>query len=367
MINTGSYKVQKQVARIECFDVLRVIAMVAVILNHSFGYFSIIKYAQYQNTLIWHIDNILIAFTRFDVPIFFMLSGALLLKRDSTLSLEHLFKIRIPRILIPLLTWNLIYIIIFKYNSGLNSIIKEFYSSIFLVRDYAGHLWYLYALIAIYLLSPLIKCFIDRANEKLINYALLIWITFSILIPFFDKFIPNISFPNYADLNILAGYLGYFILGYKLSNIKRTFNQKSLIIIFMLGWILSAVLGYFLQKYIKSIDTFFLGFLTPNVVIMSIAMFIFIKQLLKTHELTPKFKGVIVNISNLSFGIYLVHLLFKDAAVLVFEKYTISPILFLISCPIIVFIVSYVTIYIASNIGLLSFCITGNKYKKPSK
>lgn len=107
-------EITKQEERIEYFDVLRVIAMLAVILNHSFGHFSVDECLKYQNTLIWHVDNTLNTFTRFNVPIFLMISGALLLKNEKSESVEYLFKKRIPRILVPFLVWDMIYIVTLK-------------------------------------------------------------------------------------------------------------------------------------------------------------------------------------------------------------------------------------------------------------
>ncbi|MBP2032208.1 surface polysaccharide O-acyltransferase-like enzyme [Clostridium algifaecis] len=286
------------------------------------------------------------------------------MKNDKNISLKYLFKKRIPRVLIPFLVWNIIYIIAYCRVKGGHSIIREFIASIFSTRGYAEHLWYLYALIAIYLILPIVRCFISRTNKALINYALLIWTFFSIFMPFIHQFIPKVQFANYADLNILAGYLGYFILGYKLANSKRTFNTISLVILFIIGWMITAIGGYEYQNLLGNKNIFFQDFLTPNVVVMSITLFIFIKQLLQKHKLSAKIKPIILNLSYLSFGIYLVHFLFRNVGLIIFQKYPVNPYLYLIISPVFVFIMSYITICIASKIKVLSFCITGNKYKK---
>lgn len=213
-------------------------------------------------------------------------------------------------------------------------------------------------------MTPIIRSFISKGNEKLIDYTLLIWLFFSILIPFAHDFMPKIKFANYADLNILGGYLGYYILGYKLANGKRMFNTMTLVVIFILGWMVTAVGGYINESIFKSNVMFFQDFLTPNVVAMSFALFVFIKQLLQKHKLPKKFKNIIVNLSYLSFGIYLVHFLFRNFGLIIFKKYPISPYLYMFFSPICVFIMSYITIYIATKIKVISFCITGNKYRE---
>ena len=64
-------------------DILRIIAMVAVVLNHSWGLFSYDLYDTYKGTPIFYLDNLLNCSTRFNVPIFFMISEALMLGREK--------------------------------------------------------------------------------------------------------------------------------------------------------------------------------------------------------------------------------------------------------------------------------------------
>ena len=56
--------------RIHWVDYMRLIAMIAVICNHSWGYFSVDNFEKYDGSSIYYIDIILNTFTRFDVPFF---------------------------------------------------------------------------------------------------------------------------------------------------------------------------------------------------------------------------------------------------------------------------------------------------------
>ena len=73
-------------------DILRVIAMFAVIFNHSWGYFSCDNYQLYSDTTIYFIDVILNTITRIDVPIFLMISGYLMLKSKKYSSIKACLK-----------------------------------------------------------------------------------------------------------------------------------------------------------------------------------------------------------------------------------------------------------------------------------
>ena len=72
--------------RIVWIDWLRIIAMMAVVCNHSWGYFSVDHFNDYVGDGIYYVDMALNTFTRFNVPIFLMISGYLMLsniKNDS--------------------------------------------------------------------------------------------------------------------------------------------------------------------------------------------------------------------------------------------------------------------------------------------
>ena len=90
---------------IDWLDAVRWLATIAVITIHvvapylyQYGQISIVN---------WNIYNVIDSLSRFAVPFFVMLSGALLLNR--TISLVDFLKKRFLRILIPFLFWSLIY------------------------------------------------------------------------------------------------------------------------------------------------------------------------------------------------------------------------------------------------------------------
>ena len=85
----------------------------------------------------------------------------------------------------------------------------------------AIHLWFMYALIPLYILSPFIKKMIDALDRNLVVYLLSLWLFFSAVLPTVAAFLPQ-SFSSILvldrryDLSIMAGYAGYFVAGYYL-------------------------------------------------------------------------------------------------------------------------------------------------------
>jgi len=287
------------------FDNLRVVATIGVIFIHvssdyapSTGSISVYNF--------W-IGNIFDSASRFSVPIFVMLSGALLLPKDYGIGV--FLKKRLLRLLLPFIFWSVIYILnsfYWRVQDGEKLQFIETAKSVLLqLRDGSSlHFWYIYMIIGLYLFIPIIGKWVRNATEKEILYFLGIWL-FTLILnqPIIENFKPNI------DLSYFTGFLGYLILGYYLT-VKSFTNQKRLNIIsttLLLVGLLSTILGTYLVLHFKNeyVSTFY-ECLSPNIFLFSMGIFL----LLKNKDIS---NGVLVKIRNFickySYGIFLVHVI----------------------------------------------------------
>ena len=83
------------------YDLLRVASMVGVVYLHTAA-----GALRQLGTPLWHFSNLISSLATAAVPLFFMLSGALLLSHPRTAELGTLFRRRLPKVLIPLLAWS---------------------------------------------------------------------------------------------------------------------------------------------------------------------------------------------------------------------------------------------------------------------
>lgn len=213
--------------RIESLDSLRVLATFAVILVHVSHPLTEQIHHQY-----WWVANLYDSSARFCVPIFLMLSGSLLLKKQ--VDIKPFISKRLVRILIPFLFWNTVYLMINQYftyiASGqfytLNTIIKAY------IKGASFHFWYVYMIIGLYLLIPILTSWITLKNHKQITYFLGIWvitIAASCLSPKYQSY--------FLELPYFSGYIGYLILGYWLS-VQNIQKKQALLVgftLFILG------------------------------------------------------------------------------------------------------------------------------------
>lgn len=280
-------------------DNIRAVSTIAVVILHVAAPI-LYKYGEITEEN-WNIGNFYDGMVRFCVPVFFMLSGALLLSKDYELS--YFLKKRFWRIIPPLFFWSLIYLIYDIFLTGEQSFTLINSVKIIIRKFFYGakfHLWFVYTLLGLYLFIPILRKWIKHSNDKEILYFLILWFaTIVYSIPYLKIYLPDIPLTNFS------GYIGYLVLGYYLSNLtKRT---KYIPIIFMIIGIGITIYGTYYLTHKKNVFfSFFYGYLTPNVLLSSIGVFLILKNLRINNEMLKK---LISFLSNHSFGIYLVHIL----------------------------------------------------------
>ncbi|MDD4969928.1 MAG: acyltransferase family protein [Paludibacter sp.] len=296
------------------FDNLRVIATIGVIFVHV----DINTLNEYNKIpeVSWWIANFFQSLFCFCIPIFVMITGALLLPKD--IELKCFLKNRFFRLIIPFLFWSFIYILFnFKFLPQRNEMsIVEIMKWFFLQINGLSsvHFWYIYMIIGVYLTIPIIGGWIRNSGKNEINYFLILWLI-SIIInqPVFSNFKPNI------DLTYFSGFMGYLILGYYLS-IKKIESSKVSIILILTGFILTTLGTYFYSRNHGSFDSHLYQSFSPNVIILSTGVFLFLKNrnshfesvnsCSKQADVNLKLSILARNfICKYSYGIYLIHVL----------------------------------------------------------
>lgn len=318
-------------------SILRILATFSVIMIHVSGPI-VVDYGNVSN-FDWNIANFYDAISRYSVPIFFMISGALLLNKDYRL-MEFL-KGKLIKIVLPFIIWSLFYSIINRYvlNEETFDIIKII-KDVFYGSEY--HLWFIYALIGVYLTVPIIRQWIKRASQKEILYFIIIWIiTLVIGIPGLDVYFPKIDFVYFS------GFIGYFVLGYYLSKFKSIGKCTAVLFIF-LGLIITIYGTYFYTIKTSKFFGYFYEYLNLNTLLVSSGLFIILH---KKKIFNKKMKSSISILSKCSFGIYLIHpLILRLFRLNSFDVYMFSPIISIVIISLSCFIISYVIIFCIKKI-----------------
>ena len=277
--------------RIFFYDFLRVIACLMIIIVHSpasntpymyNNYFAIITYTMMAG-----------------VALFFMLSGGLLL--PSQLSPKDFFKRRLSRVVGPIVFWTMVYAM-YQYffdGIGLKQLGLEILGMPFSNQG-APELWFMYTLLGLYLVTPILSPFITKAKREDMELYLLIW-GISLLIPYL-KLLWNI--PDSGIFTYVSGYVGFFFLG---SYLHRFYND-SIFFRYTNFIIVICIIPMVVIKYLDMNGGELMDVCAFPLAALTIGIYLIVKKLnVERCNITSLFYNGIVNISTLSFGIYLSH------------------------------------------------------------
>lgn len=301
-------KINQSSERIIWLDIVRIVAIALVVCTHSIG-------AQTWTPLSissdWVINDFYTSLFRICVPLFIMVSGALLLDKIEPYTI--FFTKRATKVIIPWILWTFIYMVWNVFSNGIAiSTPYAFLKSFYII--FMSQFWFLPMITGIYLLTPLLRVWIKHARKLDVYYALALWFGIYSIYPFIHKIIS----PEYAvPVPFVLEHLGYFLLGYVIYRwINVVKYTKILILIFVLS-VMANSFGTFAAFGINRLDLqgYFWNNLSFFIVVATIASFLLIRNLFEKQIFAKDSKayGVIITLSNASFGIFFVHVIIIQA------------------------------------------------------
>ena len=293
-------------------DLIRTVAIVLVILLHA----SIegnpnLDIMSPNGVQLWWTSNIYDSISRSAVPLFVMLTGALLLQPTKVNEpVGVFFKKRWSRVGIPILFWGTIF---FLWDFAIKG---QTLTPLFVLQGvFTGpyvHFWFVYALLGLYFITPLLRVIVAYTNWSLIRYFLLLWFVgtgiFSLL-TLYENIYSQIVWFNHTVF-IFTGLIGYFILG---AYIEKLQTRR---LILYLGLILSTlwtIIGtYFLVGTLGELyGPFFLDASSFSVIITSVTLFLILASIPnhKIQKRYPRGNRMLKIISENTLPIYLFHII----------------------------------------------------------
>ena len=336
-------ELQKNPQHIVWLDVVRFVAMFTVVCCHCTDPFNF-----YPGTAP-NIDEIKLwgaiygALLRPCVPLFVMITGALLLPVRGEVSV--FYKKRIPRVLWPFLIWSVIYNL-FPWITGLlgikPEIILDFFpysgeevmrQSLSISLDYIAqipfnfsivdvHMWYIYLLIGSYLYLPVFSAWVEKASDKAKLWFLGAWAV-TLLLPYYNQFVAQYlwgtcSWNAFGMFYYFAGFNGYLLIGHYLRNLDWKLGK--ILAIGLPMFVIGYAVTFFGFRYITALPEYsdemlelFFTYCSLNVVMMTIPVFMLCK---KVNFRSEGIKKALANLTLCGFGIYMIHYFFTGPSVL---------------------------------------------------
>jgi surface polysaccharide O-acyltransferase-like enzyme len=282
-------------SRDTAIDSLRTVACLLVVLLHvAATYVEEFIRTSDLSASFW-IANVVDSFTRVSVPLFVMISGRYLLASQDSVGV--FYRKRLSNILILLIVWTLVYaaytMVQLRYylpQQSWQEHLRRILGATLAGKPYY-HLWYLFMLPGLYLITPLLKPLLQSASMR----VLLVVIAFGVgmYINFFDH--PILSpYPLFWFLE----YVGYYLAGYVLHVHTVRVHPVLLVSLFVVMSMATAVLTY--QMIGTTHPLMYYNYVSPTVLLASLAFYQIFNQWQKGSTRLASF-------ATDTLGIYLVH------------------------------------------------------------
>lgn len=307
-IDSGATKQNR--AREIYAELLRILAAFSVVFQHTV---TSIWYDVPVGSSDFFILNFLNSLSRFGVGVFIMISGAFMLSPAKNYPPKKILTHSVPKIVILLVIWGLIYGCI---NTFCQSGDWQDYlaAPITLFTKPPTHLWFLYTLAGLYLITPALRVFTTNASKRMVLYVIGLFFVFGLVVPTANHLIYKIAhIVVYKNIGIqgittFAGFYltGFYIAHYGLPKIGRSILYAAAI----LSWCISFFYSTYFSLVREVPNEYFFGNFRPMTFLIASAIFCLLRTKFGNQE-TDNQK--LLNISKCMLGVYLIHPLFIKA------------------------------------------------------
>lgn len=357
--------------RIVFLDYVRIFACFLVMLVHaSENYYGAVgatdmvgpqAYLATEEDRLW--VSVYDGFSRMSVPLFMIVSAFLLTPMKEEQTMWQFYKHRFMRILPPFFIFMLLYStlpLLWGQIDG-NTSVKDLSRILLNFPTLAGHLWFMYPLISLYLFIPVISPWLRKASAKEERFFISLFLL-STCIPYLNRFSGEVwgqcFWNEYHVLWYFSGYLGYLVLAHYIRvHLQWSRNRRLVIgmVLLVIGMIWT-IYSFYVQAVpgeLHSTPDIELGwaFCTINCVMLTVGAFLLFTTI--TAQSTSQW---VTETSKLSYGMYLMHIFWLGLWVTVFKQQLQLPTMAAIPC---IAVCTFITSWIATK--LISF-LPGSKW-----
>ncbi|MBT2494590.1 acyltransferase family protein [Microbacterium oxydans] len=290
-------------------DILRIVAIIGVVSIHTFG--ALRSSPELEGSRSWWVAVALNAGFIWAVPVFVMISGALLLDpRPHAAGPAAFYRQRLMRLAPAFIFWQVFYLIVVRqWMSGLDESAATMLALVLRGQPYT-HLYFLWLIVGLYAIAPVLAPFLREGGRRraLVLGGVLILVTVATYST--SALLAWAGSPSPIILSALTQwlpYVGYFVAGYALRDLRLTGARM-----WACGAIAAAAIAWTILQA-GSVDPASLlaallpqSYLGPVTVVIALTLFVFVNSLFSGDVGTGAGR-VIRTLSEATFGVYLVH------------------------------------------------------------
>ena len=301
--------IQENKQRNISFDLLRIIAAFSVVMLHVSGVYI-------EGSPVGSIDfglaNFMNSISRFGVPVFVMISGAIILSEQKQVTIKKLWTRNIFRMVVIFSIWSFAYYVYqslywWDFDFWKHGIVRTITGCVYA----SDHFWFIFMIIGLYALVPFLRTWLHHADKKELDYFVILFVVFQIgrttITTLIDKSLIEKIFSLVKSVE-LSWYVGYFVIGYIL--VRYGISARLKIVIYSLvpvGVIANYVISDYMSKRHGAYSAGIYDSFGVFTFIHSVALFVFFVDKFSKAKIGPRCAKVCTNIALDTLGIYLMH------------------------------------------------------------
>lgn len=299
----------------KAISILRIAATAAVVFSHACSTITenpeVATLAPQKFATLDYLLNI----CKWHVPMFFMLTGMLLLNKKE-LTPSTMIKKYSKRMLLALCVFGIPFALLIQFFETRKLSIQMLGKAILMTlnNESFSHLWYLFTMIGVYLVLPILKLIVDKASKELLRYYLIILFALNFVVPF----LKTLGFSLAFTMPLGSYVIFYILLGFYLSRIS--FEGKRQLTVLGGCGIVTAFLIALAFLILNGSATVAMSYQSPVNVLATVSVYLFV-----TGCVSGECGEGLWKLDRLCFGVYLIHPLFIQ---FVYKFLKITPVSF---------------------------------------
>lgn len=301
-------------------DILRILAITLVLYNHTSCYTIA---GAYEGHIYWALLLGMGVFCKVAVPLFFMISGALLLGRDE--SMVQVWKNRILRFALVIIVFSALQYVYAGINDGRPISMRGYIHLLYYGwGNPANTYWYLYAYLGFLVMLPLLRRLVESMKIHEYFYLAILNVVFIGAAPtlyslYYGKFIPiytHFSLPLVFSVSVFYPLMGYGIELITKENKLSSKIRRSLVICSLtcIAFSVAATVHEYSSSgkiwyKVAAGDEFYVS---RWILIPTVTVYILIKSRFRKCQISPITRRILSEMSGAVFTIMLVENLFRN-------------------------------------------------------
>lgn len=282
-------------------DNARIFAIFVVIILHaSVG----VPWQSETGSTLWMYTTSMDVLVRWCVPVFVMISGALLLDPTKKESLGDFYKKRFSKILIPVLFWSLVYIVWGYFRED----VQEEFTPSYVIKKLASgkpyyHLWFMYMLMGLYFFTPVFRAVVAHLKTKELVFFIALTFGIEAIQAAYEAWYVGES---NLFLTWFLTYVPFYFAGYVIRHNDLPVSTGKLSLGVLGIAIVTAVLANTITLNMPSGEGWYFY---KNLNFMNIFLALGLMFLFKRMDKPLLGEKLTAGVASLTFGIYLVHMI----------------------------------------------------------